>query len=72
MIESREERGKLKKQWNQVAIDGGGGELQTTMAVSYRQRWRRGCGERERERGEANDKKREKSINLKQKFQILT
>ena len=70
MIESREERGKLKKQWNQVAIDDGGEELQTTMAVSYRQQWRRGCGERER--GEANDKKRDKSINLKQKFQILT
>ena len=50
MIESGEERGKLKKQWNQVAIDGGGEELQTTMAVSYRQQWRRGCGERERER----------------------
>ena len=46
MIESREERGKLKKQWNQVAIDGGGGELQTTMAVSYRQRWQQRCGER--------------------------
>ena len=27
MIESGEERGKLKKQWNQVAIDGGGEEL---------------------------------------------
>ena len=61
MIESGEERGKLKKQWNQVAIDGGGEELQTTMAVSYRQRWQQGCGEREREREERQMTKRERN-----------
>ena len=62
MIESREERGKLKKQWNQVAIDGSGEELQTTMAVSYRQRWQRGCGEREREERQMTKRERNQLI----------
>ena len=46
MIESREKKGKLGKQWNQVEVDDGGGELQMTVAGNYKQQWRR-----ERERG---------------------
>ena len=52
MIERREERGKLGKQWNQVAVDGSGRELQTAVATSCRQRRRereRGRGKRQKE-----------------------
>ena len=53
---SREKRGKLGKQKNQVAVDGGGKELQTAVVRNYKRRWRRtanssgGKGERKSER----------------------
>ena len=67
MIESREKRWKLGKQRNQVAVDGGGRELQTAMAVRETKRER----EREREREERQMAERG-SIDPNQKIQNLT
>ena len=69
MIESREKRGKLGKQRNQVAVFNGGRELQMAVARNYKRQWQR---KRERERERERQTVERGSIEPNQKIQNLT
>ena len=68
MIESREKRGKLGKQKNKVAVDGGGKELQTAVVANCKQQWRQ-RREKEREKRQTIERG---SLDPNQKIQNLT